>query len=242
MKTNHNALLCFLIINSNGQTAMTYGKQTALPSTEQTKEQKPMAKKDTNKPAILLTREGMEAAITEYFKLQLTRKAAVLSMEAEKLAVESKHEEDLNRLANEIESKFASIQNFCAVHRAELLPDEKKAKSFETVNAVVEFYFTPHSVETVGKESEKAKARRLRGLIFKLPGDQELDCEKYVRLPDPALNKATLLADRSILSSDHLRIMGITFAQTEVFSVKPKSELAEATTAIVGTEEVKQAA
>lgn len=193
-----------------------------------------MAKKESNKPTILLTREGMESAITDYFKLQLMRKAAVLAMEAEKLAVESKHEQELNELANDIELKFASIQNFCELHRAELLPAEKK--SFETVNAVVEFYFTPHSVATVGKESEKAKAKRLRGLVFNLPEDKELDCEKYVRIPDPALNKDALLTDRSILSAEHLRIMGLTFAQTEVFSVKPKSELVDATTTIVGEE------
>lgn len=191
-------------------------------------------KKETLKPVILLTREGMEGAITDYFKLQLARKRVVLKMEEAKLDVEKRFEEELNQLANDIELRFASIQNFCELHRDELMPSEKK--SFETVNALVEFRFTPHAVETVGKESEKTKAKRLRGLVFKLEGGAELDCEKYVRIPDPTLNKATLLADRTTLKPEHLRVMGITFAQTETFSVTPKSELVEATTATVGEE------
>jgi len=203
-----------------------------------------MTKTDTKntpkKPVILLTREGMESAITDYFALQLKRKRAVLKMEEEKLAVEKKHETELNDLAADIELRFASIQNYCELHRDELMPTEKK--SFETVNAEVKFAFTPHAVETVGKESEKTKAKRLQGLVFPLEGDKQLDCgEKYVRIPEPVLNKAALLQDRSLLTPAQLRIMGITFSQTETFSVTPKSELVDATSATVGAEEAKAA-
>lgn len=197
------------------------------------------SKNEPKKPVILLTREGMEGTITDYFKLQLARKRVVLKMEEAKLDVEKRFEEELNQLAGDIELKFASIQNFCELHRAELLPADKK--SFETVNAEVEFRLTPHSVQTVGKESEKTKAKRLRGLVFKSESGEDLDCDKYVRIPEPTLNKDALLTDRTKLEPEHLRVMGITFSQTENFTVTPKSELVDATTATVGAEEAKAA-
>lgn len=200
---------------------------------------KTKTKNEPTKPVILLTREGMEAAITDYFKLQLARKRVVLAMEEAKLNVEKCFEESLNQMASDIELKFAAIQNYCELNRDELMPTEKK--SFQTVNAVVEFRFTPHSVQTVGKEGEKTKAKRLRGLVFKLEDGTELDCDKYVRIPDPTLNKDALLADRTALKPDQLRVMGITFAQTETFSVTPKSELVDATTATAGAEESRAA-
>lgn len=198
-----------------------------------------MAKKNTIKPIILHTRQGMEAEITEYLRLQLKLKALTAEMDAEKLAVERRFQERINGLGRDIESKFAGIQNFCVLHRRELLPDETKRKNFETVNAVVKFYFTPYSVEKRGKETFGALAKRLLGLVFKREEEVVLDCAKYVRDPEPELDKNALLADREKLTPEQLQAMGIRFNQEELFAIEPKGDLETATATI---EEQKQAA
>lgn len=187
-----------------------------------------MAKKDKIKPAILHTREGMEAEITDYLRLQLKHKALTAEMEAEKLAVEKRFQDRLNGLGRDIEAKFAAVQNFCVLHRPELLTGDKK--SFETVNATVRFYFTPFSVEKRGKETFGALAKRLLGLVFTDKNQVVLDCAQFVRDPEPELDKNALLAARANLTEEQLKAMGLRFGQEEIFAIEPKSELLDADT------------
>lgn len=183
-----------------------------------------MAKtKEKMKPVILLTREGMEAAVNDYARLKLELVAETARMEAEKTAVEKRYEEKINSLGRQIEDKFASVQNFCLTHRAELLPGDKK--SFETVAATVKFYNTPQRVEVRRKENLGTLAKRLLGLVFNAGKLEELNCEKYVREADPVLNKEALLADRALLTEEKLMAMNIKFEWDEIFTIEPKSEL-----------------
>lgn len=198
-----------------------------------------MAKTKNLKPTILHTREGMEAAVNDYARLKLELIAEMARLEAEKTAVEKRFEERINSLGRQIEDKFVSVQNFCLTHRDELLPGDRK--SFETVAATVKFYHTPHRVEVRRKETLGTLAKRLFGLVFKKAGteDVELDCAKYVREREPELNKEALLADRAMLTPAQLDAMNIRFESDELFSIEPKSALAQADTA---SAEVKVAA
>lgn len=190
-----------------------------------------MAKKDKLKPVILVTREGMEAAVNDYARLKLELIAETARMEAEKTAVEKRFEERINSLGRQIEDKFASVQNYCLTHRSEVLPGDRK--SFETVAAVVKFYNTPHRVEVRRKEKLGSLAKRLLGLVFNAGKPNELNCEKYTREADPELNKEALLADRGVLTPEQLDAMNIKFEWDEIFAIEPKSQLAEAGTVAV---------
>jgi len=190
-----------------------------------------MAKKQTQKPVILLTREGMEAAVNDYARLKLELIAEQARMEADKTAVEKRYEERINSLGRQIEDKFASVQNYCLTHRSEVLPGDKK--SFETVAATVRFYNTPHRVEVRRKEKLGTLAKRLLGLVFHPDTPAELDCAKYTREADPELNKEALLADRGVLTKEQLEAMNIKFEWDEIFAIEPKSELVAAGTVAV---------
>lgn len=183
-------------------------------------------KTEKAKPPVLQTREGMEAAVNDYTQFKLKHLAVTAKMEQEKAAVEKKFQEELNALGREIETTFASVQNYCVLHRAELVTDDKK--SFDTVSARVGFSLTPHRVEKrSAKETFGAIAKRLLGLVF-MDGDKViLDCEQYVREADPDLDKNKLLADRSKIPQAFQVAMGIKFEQDENFFIEPKSELAE---------------
>ncbi|NOS72034.1 MAG: hypothetical protein HOP33_19165 [Verrucomicrobia bacterium] len=224
-----------MIINPNGQTAMTYGKQTALPQTKQTKDEYMISNIDTTagkrpkkekfKPAVLLTREAMEATVNDYKRLKLEHVSLMAKMESEKTAVEKRYEERINTVARDIESGFASVHNYCVTHRSELLPGDRK--SFETVAGTVKFYDTPHRVEVRGKETLGALAKRLLGLVFNAGTPEEVSCDKYVREADPTVNKDALLADRTRFTDEQLKAMGVRFEQDEIFAIDLKSDLAE---------------
>jgi phage host-nuclease inhibitor protein Gam len=178
------------------------------------------------KPAVIHTREGMEAAVNDYAQLKLKHLAVLARLEQSKKEVERKFESELNGLANDIELKFASVQNYCMVHRSELLNGDKK--SFETISARLGFYDTPMRVEKrSSKETFGNIAKRLLGLVFKKGDEVVLDCEQYVRTADPDLDKNALLADRTKFTAEQLDAMGIKFERDEIFFIEPKSELTE---------------
>jgi len=183
-------------------------------------------KKEKIKPPVLRTREGMEAEVAEYVRLKLRHVAVTAQMEEMKARVEKKYSGELNELGRSIELKFAAVQNYCMVHRAELV-DEKR-KSFSLVNAEVGFRTSPPAVaKRSSKETWEDIATRLQGLELQGPdGASILDCGLYVREPAPQVDKAALLADRAIFTPDMLRIMGLEFTQEENFYIEPKSEVA----------------
>ena len=190
-------------------------------------------KKEPIKPAILHTREAMEAEATAYAKLKLRHVELLTRVEQKKLRVDQEHELELNQLVLDIELKFAAVQNYCATHRRELLPDERARKSFDTLTAVIGFRDTPPAVEkNRAKETWGTIALRLYSLCFtgKNAAGVEtllLDCSRYVRDSAPEVNKEALLADRAVLTEDQLQAMGLKFTTEEHFYITPKSNLIE---------------
>lgn len=191
-----------------------------------------MSKKTKLKPVILHTREGMEAEATEYVKLQLRLIELTARMEQRKAEVEQEFEKELNEVAQQIEIKFAAVQNFCETHRSLVVTAE--CKSFDTVNATIGFRDTPPAVDKKTSDTWEGVARRMEGLVFYHPEDASkppeqrrvvLDCSQYVKAP-PQLLKAALLADRSNFTAEQLRAMGIKFTSEELFYITPKSQVA----------------
>jgi phage host-nuclease inhibitor protein Gam len=197
-----------------------------------------MTKPTTPKPAILHTREAMEAVAAEYVRQKLAHLALTAALEQEKAAIEKRCAPRLNKLALDIELNFAAVQNFCTQHRALVL--DGKAKSFETLNATIGFRDTPPRVDKVrSKETWGAIARRLLGLVFTRPEDDHLDplnrrplldCGIYVREGEPEVAKDVLLADRAHLTADQLTTMGLRFESEELFYIEPKSQVAQGDT------------
>lgn len=199
-----------------------------------TKNHQPMNKRNQTKArtTTLQTREAMESTVGDYARLKL-RHVSVLAQIAEARAeVEQRYRDELLELTRELEEKFAAVKDYCERHRAVLLPGDRK--SFETLAASIRFYDTPPRVEKRGRETLGAIARRLLGLVFDSPNAESgqpaevLECRKYVREPEPELNKEALLADRRKFTEAQLQAMGLRFRQDEVFAIEPKCGLSEA--------------
>ena len=182
------------------------------------------------KPLILATREQMEFEAAEFVRLKIEYLAISAAMEERKAQIERESAKVLADLVQCMELRFAAVQNFCQLHRLELLPDREK-KSFTTVNAVIGFRDTPPAVDKASsRETWEAVAVRLSSLVFDLPENAKLYCDNYVREGKPAVNKDALLADRALFTPDQLRAMGLRFTQEEHFYISPLAEIVEETT------------
>jgi phage host-nuclease inhibitor protein Gam len=178
-----------------------------------------MTKKEKSTPPIIVSREAMESVVADVVRLKLERAGRQAIMEGQIASLTKKHEPGILELDKEIERKEAGVYLFCTAHRATLFP---KVKSIETLLATVGFELTPHSVEKRRKgDTWPTIAKRLLGLDWG---------KAYVREADPEVDKNALKNDRTKFTEEQLAIAGIKIEQDEIFFIRPKSEVAEATT------------
>lgn len=184
------------------------------------------------KPEIIHTREGCDAAVAQYVRASLQHAGLLVAVEQEKAAIDRRYAAQLAELGAAVEIQFASVQNYCAAHRAELLPDEKKKKSFETNTATVGFADNPSALDKCTSETYEQIARRLQGLVFRAGKPDEINCATYV-VEKPALDKEPLKAaiEAETFTAAEVKAMGLRVKQEERFYITPKSELLETTSA-----------
>lgn len=185
------------------------------------------------KPEVILTRAGLDAAVTAHVQSRLAYTALLVKMEEEKTAVDKSYASDLTRLNTALELSFAAVSNYCALHRGELLPDEKRRKSFETINAILGYADNPPTLGKTTNETFEQIAQRLAGLVFK-EGMATLDCAGFVR-EKLELNKETIkdAITADLLQPRHLKVMGLKLTQEERFFIEPKSNLLDVEAGVV---------
>lgn len=157
-----------------------------------------------------MTSEEMELLVNTILALQSDLNICRLEMEKEVADVMENHKEELSRLETEIESK-SILAELWARDNAELF---RPRRSIELGRAVVGFQLTPHKVE------KRRSTDKMGDLILKL---QRLPWgRKYVRTPEPQLNKDALIADRSELTESQLKEAGFKITQKDKFYITGK--------------------
>lgn len=163
----------------------------------------------------VLSREALEAAVSEIATLKLQHAAARTALELEIAAARERCQEQLLSLTRQIEFREARVSHYCQKHRDELFPGKK---SLDLEAAIVGYRTGPPSVEKCSKKDTwRTIVRRL----------EEVDwgCF-YLTTPDPEVDKKALLADRDRLTAAQLSAAGLRFRQDEVFFITPKSPAA----------------
>lgn len=176
--------------------------------------------KKATTPHILITSDtGLEAAINQYVETQLAllrRKAKQERVIAELAAA---HAAENSANETDIVSLETAITLYCTTHRAELFPDESKAKSREFGNATVGFRLHPEALALiVPKDTWVRVAERLDATEWG---------EKYVTWK-PSVDKDAMKKDRAEITAAQLAEAGVKYAQEESFFLEPKSDLLEA--------------
>jgi phage host-nuclease inhibitor protein Gam len=177
-----------------------------------------MSKKEKLRTLPILSREALDASVTEVATLKLQYAAAKAGMELEIARVQERHQGQMLDLCKQIEVSEAGIFVYCQQRRAQLFPDKK---SIDFLLATVGFRTEPPSVEKSSrKDTWSAIAQRLEALEWGA---------RYINSPEPEVDKKALLADREKLSLEQLSEAGIRFEQDELFYITPKSDLAART-------------
>ena len=197
-------------------------------------------KKTKIEPILISSRESMMSHVTDIVRAKLKHAKLKAELELEKSKLDRKYQEDFDDLGREIATKEAGVQLFCQQHRKTEFVGKK---SIDLTLAVVGFELTPASVEKVrSKDTWDEIAARMAGLRIERrddAGNLELgpdnkpvlvfDGSDYVSYAEPALNKITIKADRALIPGEVFTTVGIRIVEDEIFYIRPKSEVAEAT-------------
>lgn len=177
-----------------------------------------MSKRQKLEPIIINSRPALESVVADVVKLKLEHAQAIAAMEREIADVQKRHQEILLGIAQRIEANEAGAFFYCTKNRAELFSEKK---SLDMLLADVGFELSKPRVEKVrSKDTFGAIAKRLMTFTWG---------KRYVREPDPEVNKEQILQDRNHFKSGQLAEAGLKIEQEENFFIRPKSEIAEQT-------------
>lgn len=172
------------------------------------------------KPLKITSPESLDASVAEACRLKLRLARSIAEMETQIAAVQKKFAAVHSQFNDRIAEVETDVQDYCAVHRAELFPDKK---SRETAAAIFGFELAKHRVIPANRKITWADVLlRLRTTPW---------AHIYLRMREPEVNKEALIEDRDKLSVIQCWQLGIAFEQREQFFIRPKSEIAEPTTA-----------
>lgn len=164
---------------------------------------------------IIETRAEMESLVGEIATLQHQQNAAKVALDQEVTAIRTRYEGRLDRLEQQIQQKFAVAEAWALSN-----PDEFGVKkSIDFVHATVGFRLGTPRVVKVGRFKDFAQVVQA---MIKIPW-----AKKYVKQPEPQVNREALIADRRALDAQELRAVGIQIKQDERFYIDPKAETLE---------------
>jgi phage host-nuclease inhibitor protein Gam len=158
--------------------------------------------------------DGLGAAVNDLVERQtkLARKRAKLDEEIAKL--NTQYDEETAHEVAVCDALFAEVHLYCDTHR-EVFGDQRSA---QIRNASFGFRTCPPKVEkAVSKDSWEAIARRLQSVEWGAP---------FLTIPEPAINKETLISERANLDDAMLAAVGIRITQAEKFFVDAANESA----------------
>ncbi len=181
MKTNQNALLFFAVLNPNGQTAMTHGKQLALPEPTTTKESNTMISNIETLSAGPYCLGTIEACTTIFAGARKDLAAEVEQLEAEIESLKRKRMPRLKQLVARAADHYAVLE--AAIAASPHLFEKPKTQTFAGIKvgfrkgsggidwaddarvvALIKKHFSKAEAELLIKTTEKPIAKALADL------------------------------------------------------------------------------
>lgn len=199
----------------------------------------PRPQKQKIEPVLISSRESMIAHVNDVVTAKLRVVEIKAQLEQEIAALQKQHQREIDTLCRIIATKEAGVQLYCTQHRDR---EFDKKKSIDLTLAVVGFEDTPASLEKVGKITWDEAAERMAGLILHevdgkgtpvLGPDNKpivaFDGDDYVTYGSPALDKNAIKRDAEMIPPEVFKTVGIKIEKDEIFYIRPKSDVAEAT-------------
>ena len=160
------------------------------------------------------TRIDFEIAVDRISYAQIELRNTEVTRDEAVLQVQQAYGPAITELQDEIKTKVTLCEKYALEHRAELLPDEKRAKSAETVLARYGFRTGMPVLKLLSKGTWEKVTDKLRAL-----GKM-----KFVRVSYETDKQALLTAQ----TTEDLSALGVKVVQGEAFYIEPKAEGAEA--------------
>jgi phage host-nuclease inhibitor protein Gam len=180
-----------------------------------------MAKKTKIEAANIHSREGMMSAVADVVGAKLRVAELTAQMEQEVNDVQRRYQEGIEALGREIAAKEQGVYVWAQRNPGEFPPERR---TIDLPTATVGWRLSPPSVEKVrAKDKWEDIAYRLVEVV-----EDGFIGENYVRYAEPSVDKKQILADANIIPTAALKLAGLAIEQEDVFSIRPKSELAEA--------------
>lgn len=181
-------------------------------------------KKPKIEPCIIVSREGVQAAVSDIVRAKLRAAELTVQMEKEVAEIQKRYLARLDEINREIATKEAGVFVWAERNRSEF----GNRKSIDLTMAIIGYRTSPPAVEQIrSKEKVGDIAARLPSVIDEESG---FIGENYVRYASPTIDKEKLLADREKIPASVLALAGLRIVQYEQFYITPKSEVIDSTT------------
>ncbi len=187
-------------------------------------------KKQKIQPANIHSREAMMAAVADVVGAKLRAAELRAQMEQEVNDLHRRYQEDIEALGREIAAKEQGVYVWAQRNPGEFPPERR---TIDLPTATVGWRLSPHAVDKLKPKDKWADiAYRLAEIA-----EEGFGGENYIRYAEPSVDKEALIADRETIPAGALRLAGIAITQEDVFSIRPKSDIAEAGPAVAAKRE-----
>jgi phage host-nuclease inhibitor protein Gam len=166
----------------------------------------------TLETSIIQTRAEMEALVGQIAALQLQLNERTARMDQDLTDIRAQYEGVLDHLAQEIQTRTALVEGWADSHPEEF-PEGKK--SIDIVHGSIGFRTDPPKVLPVRK---RFTVKIIVSLLKKVAWGP-----KYIRQPDPQIDKEAILQDRKTLTEEQLAKVGLKIVQDESFYIDLKA-------------------
>ena len=189
-------------------------------------------KKQKLEPVIIVSREGMQAVVTDLVANKLRFAKLKIKMETEKASVEKEYQTEFDELARLIQAAEGGLHVWSIKHKED---EFGKKKSIDLPSATFGFRTSPPKVEKTSGTWEEIVARLAAVVVTGIDPTTGAEIvvfrgEDYIRYGVASVDKDSILRDREIIPAEALQAAGIVIAQDELFYFDPKSEVLEAST------------
>jgi len=171
-------------------------------------------KKPTRIKAPQMVREDFDFAIAEVARLTVELRALTAERDAEIQQAQETNQRAIKEVSDEIGHYAGRAEKYADAHRAELLPDETKAKSAETPLAVFGYRTGMPQLKTLPKWTWDQVTAELEKYHFR----------KWLRVKKEPAKDLMLAAyqKRPGRIGEVLKNLGVRVAQVESFYIEPK--------------------
>jgi phage host-nuclease inhibitor protein Gam len=169
---------------------------------------------------IALTEADVARLVGEVVEHRIAYDATFAKMNEQIDGIRKAFEAELNQQAEQIHSKSLQVEAWTRANRAQF----ESPRSREFARGTIGLELGNWAVATVRGITQKLAVKRLLATRWG---------RRFVRHPEPVLNKELLLQHRDKLTERQLKIAGLQFAQEERFFLTPKLDKETAPTSAV---------